>query len=79
MQDMVLENWTGLFAPVKTPRPVVMRLRQAITKVATTPEFQKQMKARGYGMFTPPDVDSFVKTETQRWPAMLAKAGLKPQ
>jgi hypothetical protein len=46
--------------------------------VAASPEFQKQMKARGYGMFTPADVDAFIKNETERWPAMLAKAGLKP-
>jgi tripartite-type tricarboxylate transporter receptor subunit TctC len=79
LKEMVLENWTGLFAPSQTPRPVVLRLRQAITKVAATPEFQKQMTSRGYGMFSPPDVEAFVKAEIERWPALLAKSGLKPQ
>ena len=77
--EMVLENWTGLFAPAATPRPIVLRLRQAISAVAATPEFNKQMSSRGYSLYSPPDVDAFIKIEVQRWPALLAKAGLKPQ
>ena len=79
LPEMVLENWTGLFAPAATPRPIVLRLRQAISAVAATPEFNKQMSSRGYSLYSPPDVDAFIKTEVQRWPALLAKAGLKPQ
>jgi len=79
LQEMVLENWTGLFAPAATPRPIVLRLRQAINTVAATPDFRKQMTSRGYSLYSPPDVDAFIKAETQRWPALLAKAGLKPQ
>jgi tripartite-type tricarboxylate transporter receptor subunit TctC len=77
--ELVLENWTGLFAPSKTPRPIVLRLRQALTRIAATPEFNKQMTSRGYGVSSPADVDAFVAAEIQRWPALLAKAGLKPQ
>jgi tripartite-type tricarboxylate transporter receptor subunit TctC len=77
--DFVLENWTGLFAPGKTPRPVVLRYRQLISKIAATPEFQKTQRSRGYAMFSPPDVDAFILEECRRWPALLAKAGVKPQ
>ena len=79
LPEMVLENWTGLFAPAATPRPIVLRLRQAITNVAATAEYKKRMTAQGYTLYSPPDVEAFVKAETQRWPALLAKAGLKPQ
>jgi tripartite-type tricarboxylate transporter receptor subunit TctC len=79
LPDFVFENWTGLFAPAKTPRAIVLRYRQAIDKIAATPEFQKTQRARGYGMFSPPDVDAFMQNEIQRWPAMLAKAGVLPQ
>jgi tripartite-type tricarboxylate transporter receptor subunit TctC len=79
LSSMVLENWTGLFVPAKTPRPVVLRLREAISKVAASPDFQKQMKARGYGIYSPPDVDAFIKEEVTRWPPLLAKAGLTPK
>jgi tripartite-type tricarboxylate transporter receptor subunit TctC len=79
LQEMVLENWTGLFAPAATPRAIVLRLRQAISNIAANPEYQKRMTAQGYSLYSPPDVDAFVKAEIQRWPALLAKAGLKPQ
>jgi len=79
LQELVLENWTGLFAPAATPRPIVLRLRQAINVVAANPEYKKRMTAQGYSLYTPADVDAFVKAEIQRWPALLAKAGLKPQ
>jgi tripartite-type tricarboxylate transporter receptor subunit TctC len=79
LADMVLENWTGLFAPAATPRPIVVRLRQAIANVAATAEFKKRWTAQGYTPFSPPDVDAFINAEMQRWPALLAKAGLKPQ
>jgi tripartite-type tricarboxylate transporter receptor subunit TctC len=77
--DYLFENWTGLFAPGKTPRPIVLRYRQVITKIAATPEFQKTQRARGYGMFQPDNVDAFILDECKRWPALLAKAGVKPQ
>ena len=79
LPEMVLENWTGLFAPAATPRPIVLRLRQAITNVAATADYKKRMTAQGYTLYSPPDVEAFVKAEIQRWPALLAKAGLKPQ
>lgn len=79
MPGLVLDSWTGLFAPAATPRPVVLRLRQAIGKVAASPEFRKQMASRSFEVFSPPDVDAFVKNEIQRWPPLLAKAGIKPQ
>ena len=79
LPEMVLENWTGLFVPAKTPRPIVLRLREAIDKVTASPEFQQQMRSKGYGLYSPPDVDAFIKAEVQRWPVLLAKAGLKPQ
>ncbi len=37
-------------------------------------EFRKQMTARSFDLFSPPDVDAFVKNEVQRWPPLLAKA-----
>ncbi len=79
LPNMVLENWTGLFVPAATPRAIVLRLRQAINTVAASADFRKQMTSRGYAIYSPPDVDAFIKAEIQRWPPLLAKAGLKPQ
>ena len=74
-----MENWTGFFGPSKMPRPIVLRYREAIARVAATPEFQKTQRGRGYTMFSPPDVEAFVAEEIKHWPVLLSKAGIKPQ
>jgi tripartite-type tricarboxylate transporter receptor subunit TctC len=79
LPEFVLSSWTGLFVPAATPRPIVLRLRQAIDKVVATPAFREHLASRSFSPFTPPDVEAFVRAENQRWPALLAKAGVKPQ
>ena len=36
--------WTGVFAPVSTPAPIVNRLRQAVREAATSAEFKAAME-----------------------------------
>jgi tripartite-type tricarboxylate transporter receptor subunit TctC len=79
LSEMVLEAWTGLFVPAKTPRPIVLRMREVVAKVGASAEFGNQMRSRGYGIYTPPDVDVFLKSEYERWARLLTAAGLKPQ
>ncbi|MES2510230.1 MAG: tripartite tricarboxylate transporter substrate binding protein [Pseudomonadota bacterium] len=79
LPELVLSSWTGLFVPAATPRPVVLRLRQAIDKVVASPAFREQLGSRSFSPFTTPDVEAFVRAENQRWPGLLAKAGVKPQ
>ena len=79
LPELVLSSWTGLFVPAATPRPVVLRLRQAIESVAATPAFKEHLVARSFGPLALPDVEAFVRTEIQRWPALLAKVGVKPE
>ncbi len=69
----------GLFVPAATPRPVLLRLREAIDRIVVTPEFKERLAARSFSDFKQPDVEAFVKAEAKRWPPILADAGLKPQ
>ena len=79
LPDLVLSSWTGLFVPAATPRPVVLRLRQAIDNVVSSPAFKEHLNSRSFSAFPAQDVEAFVRAENQRWPALLAKAGVKPQ
>jgi tripartite-type tricarboxylate transporter receptor subunit TctC len=79
LSELSLENWSGLFAPAQTPRAVVLRLREALNRIAQQPDFRRQMNARGYNLVSPPDVEAFVRAELQRWPVLLRRAGLRPQ
>ena len=79
LPEFVLSSWTGLFVPAATPRPVVLRLRQAIDNVVATPAFKEHLSARSFSVLNIADVEGFVHTENQRWPSLLEKAGVKPQ
>lgn len=79
LPELVLSSWTGLFVPAATPRAVVLRLRQVIDKIVATPAFREHLESRSFSPFSPPDVEAFVRAENQRWPALLAKAGVQPQ
>jgi len=79
MPELVLSSWTGLFVPSLTPRTIVLKLRQAIENVALTSAFKEHLVSRNFISFVPQDVEAFVKSENQRWPQQLAKAGVKAQ
>ncbi len=79
LAELVLSSWTGLFVPAATPRPVVMRLRQAIDNIVSTPAFKEHLASRSFSTFTTSDVEAFKRTEIQRWPPLLARASIKPQ
>ncbi len=79
LPEFVLSSWTGLFVPAATPRPVILRLRQAIDNVTATPAFKEHLSSRSFIAFSPTDVEAFVRAENQRWPGLLAKAGIKAQ
>jgi tripartite-type tricarboxylate transporter receptor subunit TctC len=79
LPELVLSSWTGLFVPAATPRPVVLRLRKAVDKVVSTAAFKERLTSRSFIPFVIQDVEAFVRTENQRWPALLAKAGVQPQ
>ena len=47
--DIPSNAWFGLFAPVGTPRDVVMKLHAEVTKILNDPEFQqREIVAKGY-------------------------------
>jgi len=52
--------WQGLFAPAKTPEPVMKIIREAVEKAATSPEF-KEMLARAGSDVAYQDTATFTK------------------
>jgi tripartite-type tricarboxylate transporter receptor subunit TctC len=71
--------WIGIFAPAKTPKPVVDRLAKEIQAFlndpATKDYFTKQYINASYK--APDEFTAFVKSELTKWEVVIAKAGLK--
>ncbi len=68
-------QWNGLFAPSKTPAPVLEKLYQAWVAAVKSPDVSKRIIASGAepGGNTPAEFAAFVKVENDKW-AEVAKA-----
>ena len=78
---LVLDSWMGLFAPAKTPRSVVQRLRAATLKVIDLPDARQRFQSGGWReiSMSPEETAAFVQSEAQKWPAFLKQAGIEAQ
>jgi len=80
MPAMVAQNFAGLFAPVRTPKPIIEQIAQATRTVMSDPDFQLMFRASGFE----PHVDSgpekarrFLDEEIARWMPIIKAIGLR--
>jgi tripartite-type tricarboxylate transporter receptor subunit TctC len=79
--DLEMETWFGLFAPARTPRPVIDRLRAEIDRATQLPDVRMRLE-QGSGRslrMAPAETEAFVKAEVPRWVALIRKAGITPE
>jgi tripartite-type tricarboxylate transporter receptor subunit TctC len=71
-----------LFAPAKTPKPVIDKMNAAMVKVVNTSQIARE-KLMAIGLeptsMTPTEADAFVRDELVRWGDMIRKVGLEKQ
>jgi tripartite-type tricarboxylate transporter receptor subunit TctC len=73
--------WFGLWAPKKTPRPVVEKLYAEIRKAVATPSVKERiMKDAGVPMETPlQDIEPMVKADIAKWADVVKRAHIQVQ
>ncbi len=67
-------NWNGLFAPVRTPRPVIDKLHATIVAAMREPEMQEYLAKRLIPVTlsaTPAAFDDYVRAESRRWAKII--------
>jgi tripartite-type tricarboxylate transporter receptor subunit TctC len=71
--------WVGLFAPAKTPRPIVDRLQAEVAKIMVSPELKQRLDKLGAEPFTMPsaEFDKFLADETGKAQKVVKAAGIK--
>lgn len=74
-----LVTWYGLAAPKKTPAAVISKLSAELGKIVPSAEMGKLFAAQGIeaAYSTPKELDDTVRSETQRWGAVIKKAGIR--
>jgi len=73
--------WAGLFAPAKTPRPILRQISQEVARVMALPDVQEQLSIFGlvYRPNGPDEFDKFVRAEIEKLRKVATVAGIKLQ
>jgi tripartite-type tricarboxylate transporter receptor subunit TctC len=78
--DLVSETWFGMLAPPKTPAAIVNRLSTAVAEIVKQPDVLKRMQDMGniepIGS-TPIEMAAYMRSEKERWAAVIQEIGLK--
>jgi tripartite-type tricarboxylate transporter receptor subunit TctC len=79
LPDYEVDSWVGVFAPAKTPEPIVVRMYKELARVVQLPEVKQKLieqSADPVGS-TPQALARVVTAELRRWAEVIAKAGIK--
>lgn len=70
-----------MYAPARTPRPIVDRLNEIVRVEFTKPEMEKRMLDFNVIMKlgTPDELLAFEKTEIAKWAKFAKDAGIEPE
>lgn len=73
-------SWFGLWAPAKTPKPIVDKINQAVVEILKSPEVIQQISDQGAIPFpeTPSSFDAFIRLESEKWAKVVKAAKLPP-
>ncbi len=76
-----VDSWYGVFAPAKTPQPIVRRLREEIAKVVNTPEIRDKLLEQGADAVgsTPEELGRVVTAELAKWAPLIREANIRPE
>lgn len=71
--------WFGVFAPAGTPRPIVMRLNQAVVKSLQVREVQQQLTQQGLdtASSTPEALGKLLQADVAKWARIIKSSGIK--
>jgi len=76
-----LDGWYAIFAPARTPRPVIDKLNAIMREEYSRPEMQQRMQDINVilKLGTPEDLATFQKAEIDKWLRLAKEAGVQPE
>ena len=81
VKGFVASSWNALAAPARTPRAVVDRLQREVVATVATPAVQQQLRALNVEprTSTPEQAAALLKSDIERWRAVIERAGIPRQ
>jgi tripartite-type tricarboxylate transporter receptor subunit TctC len=76
---MEAKLWFGLFAPARTPKPIVAKLNAEVGTILRSPETQDIFLKQGVAAAasTPEELADWVRAELVRWTPIIQNAGIR--
>lgn len=80
-QDFIVSSGFGMFAPAKTPRPIVDRVNAAVVKALADPAVRNGLSSQGAEPVgnSPDEYDRYNRAEIERWTRVARAAGVVPE
>jgi tripartite-type tricarboxylate transporter receptor subunit TctC len=77
--DLTASAWVGLYAPSKTPDPIVQRLRQEVSSLLNSQGFIERMKQVGIEIhaMSADEFERFMREERSRWSQVVQTLKVK--
>ena len=78
-RDFESTNWFGFFAPVATPKDILLKLNAAAVKVLAAPDLQARFALQGAEVVanSPDEAMAMVKADIVKWAEVARKSGAK--
>jgi tripartite-type tricarboxylate transporter receptor subunit TctC len=78
-KEFVMGNWIGVVVPAGTPKPIVGKLAQELTRIAKLPDVVQRFADQGFDTSgsTPEAANALVKKEIVRFGAAVKASGAK--
>lgn len=79
LPDATYTFWVGLFAPAKTPKPIVDKMHAEVLKVLALPEVRERLEKLGAAPMPMPQAtfEKFIDDETRAAAALVKAAGIR--
>ena len=79
LPDYEVDSWIAMFAPAKTPPPVVARMQKELARVVQRPEVRTRLieQTADPVASSPEELDLVVKTELKKWAEVIRSAKIK--
>lgn len=80
-KDFLVSSGFGMFAPAKTPRPVIDRLNAAVVKALQEPAVRSGLSSQGAIPVgnSPEEYDRYNRVEIEKWRKVAQAAGVLPE
>lgn len=81
MPQLMVEQWTAVMVPSGTPDAIVQRMGDELVRIMQIPEVVEKASAQGFRVapMGPHEFASFLRSEVQRWRAVIEKADIRAE